>query len=111
MFLPFEALLGFSLARPDRCKATTRENINQFIESEFYRHRRFPGSDLLYPGRADALLSKELNKRGFALPFFPPLQFDGPQIRDEVTCMNGNSFGFHPSIIGKLLAPHRDNGF
>src|SRR5215510_2200688 len=111
MFLPLEAFLWLAFSTPNRRETATRQNIDELIQSKFHRRQRFTGGDFRYPRCTDTFLPEQLDKSRFASPLFPPLKFDGTQIRDKITGMNRNSLCFHPPIVGELFAPHRNDGF
>src|SRR6185295_19340516 len=111
VLLPFEVLLRLAVAGPDGSQTAARANINNLIQGELDRRQRLTGRDFGHTRGADAFLAPELNKGGLAASFFPPFQLDGAEIGNEIALVDRNALRLHPTVIGKFLAPHRDDGF
>ncbi len=74
VLLPLEGFFRPFLAGPNRCKAASFNNIDDFVESKLERRQRFAGRNLGHSRRRDAFLSDQLNERGTTLARAPPAE-------------------------------------
>src|SRR5918994_4776039 len=106
VLLPLESFLRPFLASPNSCQASAFDDVDDLVCAEFHGRQCLACRDFRNSRGRNAFLTDELDKRRIALPRLPPSQFQGAQVLDIVTAVDGDILGFHPLIIGINFTPH-----